>query len=39
MTTYDLAGWVVGLTHGVPFDDAVTLECTIKIDGAIQLTS
>ena len=39
MTTYDFAGWVVGLTHGVPFDDAVTLECTIKIDGAIQLTS
>lgn len=38
-TTYDFAGWVVGLTHGVPFDDAVSLECTIKIDGQITLTT
>ena len=38
-TTYDFAGWVVGLNHTVPFDDAVTMECTIKIDGPITLSS
>jgi predicted secreted protein len=38
-TTYDFAGWVVGLSHNISFDDAVSLECTIKVDGQITLTS
>lgn len=38
-TTYDFAGWVVGLNHTVPFDEAVSMEATVKIDGPITLTS
>jgi predicted secreted protein len=39
LTTYDFAGWVVGLTHNTDFESAVALEVTIKIDGPIDLTS
>ena len=38
-TTYDFAGWVVGLSHNIPFDEAVSVEVTIKIDGPITLGS
>ena len=38
-TEFDFSGWVIDLPMDIPFDDKVTLNCTIDIDGQIVETS
>jgi len=38
-TSLDFDGYVTGITIGIPTDDKVTMDVTIKITGVVTLTS
>ena len=38
-TTLDLAGYVTNVAMGIPMDDKVTMDITIKITGPVALTT
>ena len=38
-TTFTITGWVTGVSMAVPFDDKVTSDVSIKIDGPVTMAS
>jgi len=38
-TTFDFAAYVTDINQGIPFDDKITMDVTLKITGQVTLTS